>query len=443
MKDKPNKFVSFWRMFKSPPVGFQHGRRGTTIERLPILHWFYYFFEAHCTTRLILFFLFGIAPVLYIMMIGFRSDFCILGFSLISLMLISVIIGLFSVPDLHINVKMPTRVESGAVFETIYDVKNIGKRRARYIDIDTLVYPDVICFTKEAAWVRRLEPGESVTVSGLGHANRRGVYTMPGVRYDTGFPCGFWRWGRTGKGDVLFIYPEYTRLDYLDIPLGTGNQNELSAENKISREAFEFHGCREFREGDLLRHIHPRSSARVGALVVKEFQSEGRLRTAVMIDTQVSRKLLKWLLFANISKTNPIEAALSLSASIVDYLSVTDRVLELLVAGPQVYRFISTGRIGYFEEVLDILAAIEPCSDDPFNQLEPMLLEEISMIQSVCLVLINWDKRRKDLVFTLRAYGLGVKLVLITDDGKRPDDYPIEELCLSAKEILDGEVCSL
>jgi hypothetical protein len=43
----------------------------------------------------------------------------------------------------------------------------------------------------------------------------------------------------------------------------------------------------------------------------------------------------------------------------------------------------------------------------------------------------------------LKAYGLGVKLILITIDGKRPDDYPVDELCFSAKEILGGEICSL
>jgi uncharacterized protein (DUF58 family) len=430
-------------MFKAPPVGFQHGRRGTTVERFPIIHWFYYFFEAHSTIRLIMFGLFALAPVSYILMIGFRSEFCLVAFALASLMIISIIVGLFSVPKLRIDVHMPTRIECGSVFETVYDVKNVGEKCARYVDIDTLVYPDVICFTKDTAWIDRLDSGNNVSVSASGHAKRRGVYTMPAVRYDTSYPCGFWRWGRTGKGDAFSIYPSYTRLEFLDIPLGTGNQNELSAENKLSREAFEFHGCREFREGDLLRHIHPRSSARVGTLVVKEFQSEGRLRTAVMIDTQVSSQLLTWLLFANISKDNPLEAALSLSAAIVDFLSVTDRVLELLVAGPQVYRFVSTGRVGYFEEVLDILAAVEPCSDDPFDTLEPMLLEEIRMIQSACLVLIKWDQRRKDLVLNLKAYGLGVKLILITIDGKRPDDYPVDELCFSAKEILGGEICSL
>jgi uncharacterized protein (DUF58 family) len=209
----------------------------------------------------------------------------------------------------------------------------------------------------------------------------------------------------------------------------------------ISREAFEFHGCREFREGDLLRHVHPRSSARLGKPVVKEFQSEGRERTAVLVDTLGDAMLDR--VKGRFLKNSPLEAGLSLAAAIVDHLSVTDRVLELLVAGPEVYRFVSSGRVGYFEEVLDILAAIDPCGKDSFDQLGAMLLEEIRLIQSVCLVLTHWDQRRQALIQELYAHATGVKIIYISADGHRPDDFPPDVICLSAREILRGGVCTL
>jgi DNA-directed RNA polymerase subunit alpha len=63
-------------------------------------------------------------------------------------------------------------------------------------------------------------------------------------------------------------------------------------------------------------------------------------------------------------RSSPFEAALALTAAIVEALSVTDRVLELLIAGPEVYRFVSAGRVGYFEDVLDILLN---CKSVPVN----------------------------------------------------------------------------
>lgn len=433
--------ADLWKMLQKPPVGFQHGRRGTSFAKFPVVHWFYYHFEAHFTTRIILFSIIGVAPVLYILMIGFRGEICAVGFALIAWIIVSMLVGYFSIPKLKIDAVAPKRVECGAMFETVYKVQNTGRKTARYVEIDTLIYPDVRCLVRDSAWIGCLPPGHKTEVSAKGLAKRRGVYTLPGLRYDSAFPCGLWRWGWTFPGTTLSIYPSYSRLLNLFIPLGNGNQNEISAENKLSREALEFHGCREYREGDQVRHIHPRSSARIGTPVVKEFQSEGRRRTAILVDTEPSEKKL-WKYFAYIKADDPIEAALSLTAAVVDYLSVSDRVLELLVAGPQIYRFVSTGRIGYLEDVLDILAAVEPC-EAPFSEIESMLYEEIRDIQSVCLILVKWDKRRRNIVRELESYGVGVKVILITSSGERPESYPVEQVCLSAKEVMKGEVCSL
>ena len=127
------------------------------------------------------------------------------------------------------------------------------------------------------------------------------------------------------------------------------------------------------------------ATERAPGLIVKEFQTEGRARTALLVDTRG-----RWMFGGTRERLldiDPFEAALSIAASVVDYLATTDRVLELLVAGPEVYRFVSAGRIGYLEEVMDILAAVEPMKDDPLERLEPMLLDEIRLIQSVCLIL--------------------------------------------------------
>jgi hypothetical protein len=137
------------------------------------------------------------------------------------------------------------------------------------------------------------------------------------------------------------------------------------------------------------------------------------------------------------------EAALSLTAAIVDHLSTTDRVLDLLVAGPEVYRFRSAGRMGYFEDVLDILASIEPCRDDPVERLGPLLLDEIRAIQSVCLVLTGWDAKRDALVREIDAWEIGLKVVLVSARGQRPAGFPAEAVCVSEHDVLQGRVTEL
>ncbi len=442
MSLKRKLFAKWLQWFLSPPLGFQHGHRGVTVGKFPLLFWVNYFFLAHFTVRIFIFGVVAIAPTAFMMLVGFKSGMFLIGFSVTAWIIVCTVVGFFICPRLDLACDISERVECGSRFEINYTLRNSGKLTARNVYIETLPYSALFRLTSKRVTVGTVDAGESVSVKGWSKVRVRGVYTLPNLRWDSDYPGGFWRWGRTqAERRVLHVYPRYARLDNLEIPLGSGDRGELSSENKLSREAFEFHGCREFREGDLLRHVHPRSSARLGVPVVKEFQSEGRLRTAVLVDTTESG----WLgrTGSRLLSNSTLEAALSLATSIVDFLSSTDRVIELLAAGSDVYRFVSSGRTGYFEEVLDIFASIESGKGDPFEKLEPMLMEEIRLIQSVCLVLTCWNDNRENLIKILDACGVGIKVVMITPDGRRPASLPIDIPCFSARSVLKGNVCSL
>lgn len=427
---------------RNPPIGYPHGRRSRFTRNFPMVCWVYYWLEAHTTPRLFVFGVFGVAPTALFLLVGYDSPALLVGFAVTAWMLACAAAGLVWSPRLRIVAQMPVRVECGSRFETQYTVSNVGPRSARDLSVDTLVFSDWLSLRKNRARLALLPRGATETLSASGHALVRGVYSLPALRYDSAFPCGFWRWGRTEKHErFLSVYPRYTRLESFDIPLGNRNRQDLSTARELAREALEFHGCREFREGDALRHVHPRSSARLGVPVVKEFQAEGRSRTAILVDTRASGVVER--LGEGLTHQGPLEAALSLTAAIIDALSVTDRVLELLVAGPQVYRFVSSGRVGYLEEVLDILAAVEPSREDPLDKLEPLLFDEIRAIQSVCLILTGWDARREALVRQISAWEAGLKVVLVEARERPAGSLPPEVVSLSAKAVLRGEVLSL
>lgn len=442
MKKRASERPGLWRRLRNPPIGYQQGRRERQARHFPLVGWTYYWLTAHTTPRLLVVGVVGIGPTVLLMMVGFDARMLLVGFAVASWILSCMAAGFFWRPQLSAEMRVPIRVECGSRFVTQYTVSNRGHRTARDLGIDTLIYSDWLRLRRQQAWLGELHPGQTETVTGLGHALARGVYVLPALRYDSGFPCGFWRWGKTGSAEQkLTVFPGYTRLETLDIPLGNRHRQDLSHARELARAALEFHGCREFRDGDALRHVHPRSSARVGMPVVKEFQAEGRSRTAILVDTRErglgeKLRMLRW-------RDDSLEAALSLAAAIIDSLSVTDRVLELLVAGPEVYRFRSAGRVGYLEEVLDILAAVEPSRDDPLDRLEPLLFDEIRAIQSICLILTGWDERRAALVRDLGAWEIGLKVVLVVAQGRPIAGLPPEVECVSARAVLSGEVHGL
>ncbi len=432
-----------WRRFWFPPVGARlgHGGDRLAVSCLPLLGWIHYLLAACSTRALFALAVAGLLPATLLFALGMDTAPTLIGYALLAWMVAGAAAGYWWRPRLRMQVATPPRVLCGMPFELRYTVANNGRRPLRDLAIGTLFFPDPLQLRLRGAWLPWLAAGAVTVVTGRGLALRRGRYRLPPLRCDSAFPGGLWRWGRTDWQErPLTVYPAFTPLREFDLPLGARHRQELNAARHLAREALEFHGCREYREGDVLRHVHPRSSARLGVPVVKEFQAEGRGRTALLVDTWRA----PWPVGFWLSRRDPVEQVLSLAAAAVDALARSERVLELLAAGPGVYRFVSSGSGGYREDALDILASLEPCARDPLTRLEPLLLEEIRAIQSVCLLFTRWDERRAQLVQLLEAWRVGLKVVVVAGgSGRRDPRLPPEVVNVSARAVRRGEVLAL
>jgi uncharacterized protein (DUF58 family) len=162
--------------------------------------------------------------------------------------------------------------------------------------------------------------------------------------------------------------------------------------------------------------MHWRSWARTGKPVVKEFQEEYFCRVALLLDTFVPPK-------SGASAFEAFESAISVSASVADYLSRQEYIIDIFAAGPNIY-YMQAGRsLAYLENILDLLACLDVCTDDPFDKLEPVLMENLSLITTVITVFLDWDYRREKLVRMITELGTAVKVIIVRD-GK-PSQEPI------------------
>ncbi len=442
MKRRRHVGVRRRRRWLFPSVGSRLNRDAgrLAVDSIPFLGWLHYGLTAWTTRSLLIVLLVGVGPTAGIYLSGFDTGGVSLGFAVLGWVVATMAWGWFWRPRLQVQSRYPRAVFCGARFQLGYEVVNTGRRRLRDLSVGPLVFPDPTQLRLIPGRLPLLAPGERREVSALGLARRRGRFRLPPLRYDSSFPGGLWRWGHTGRqAHTLAVYPGFARLIRLDLPLGPRFRQEMDSSHRLVREALEFHGCREYREGDVLRHVHPRSSARLGIPVVKEFQSEGRGRTAVVVDTWRGA----WPLSLLLPRRDPVEQVLSLAAAVVDALARTDRVLELLAAGPGLYRFVSSGRAGYLDEALEILADVSSCSRDPLARLEPLLLEEIRAIQSVCLVLTRWDRRRADLMRQLVVRQVGCKAVVVSRKPLPPEDLPDNVVVVTPRAVRRGEVVTL
>ncbi len=410
-------------------------------RHFPLISWFYYASAAWIAPRLIALVFLGFVPTISMLFFGGRPAAVFLCYAIVAIIVAGFAGGWFMRPRIEVKAHLPLRVEAGSDFIIRYEVTNRGQLPACDVALESLPFPYLLELRTRPAWLGYLRPGEQATVSGGGRALKRGRYRLQPFRWDTDFPLGLWRWGHTDWSDrTMNVYPAHAVLQSIDLPSGAHHRRETHAASHLTREALEFHGCREFRSGDLVRHIHPRSSARLGFPVVKEFKAEGRGRTALAIDTW---RRHRWV--GNDLMRDPVvEASLSLAASVVDHLARTDRVLELLIAGPGLYQFESAGRSGFVDEVMDILAAVEPSREDPLPSWSSLLLEEIREIQNVILFLSRWDQRRASLVRDLQDAGVGLSVyMLYFRDYLAALDIPSDVHAIDARAVLRGEVATL
>src|SRR5258706_971698 len=119
----------------------------------------------------------------------------------------------------------------------------------------------------------------------------RGWFPFEPLRVETGAPFGLSHAARqlatTGPDGVL-VFPESRPLEQLDL-LDRRPAVETSAVR--TGASGEFVGVRDYRTGDPRRHVHWRSTARAGRLIVKEFAEETQPALTLALDLRAGSAL--------------------------------------------------------------------------------------------------------------------------------------------------------
>jgi len=118
---------------------------------------------------------------------------------------------------------------------------------------------------------------------------RRGLYRFGDSVIETAFPMGFFNSAVMRRAPTrLVVYPRLGELDTaffkeLEVSL------EFLRRARPSRAEEDFRGLREYRQGDNPKWIHWRSSARLEATLVKEFEEPQARRVLLLLDTNLQR----------------------------------------------------------------------------------------------------------------------------------------------------------
>ncbi|HEY8842165.1 MAG TPA: DUF58 domain-containing protein [Candidatus Dormibacteraeota bacterium] len=109
----------------------------------------------------------------------------------------------------------------------------------------------------------------------------RGAIVASNWILESSDPLGFFRFRRKGaNGEIGVVLPRFTSLS--SVP--QARELEASVSAPRSGSGTELFGVREYRPGDPLRRIHWRSSARLGELVVREYEPPGVQTVGIFCD---------------------------------------------------------------------------------------------------------------------------------------------------------------
>lgn len=177
----------------------------------------------------------------------------------------------------------PIRVTRGTPAHAVLVVRNRSSR-----SVPQATAEDYVGGVSRPVALPRLAADTSAEVSYPLPTQRRGVVAVGPMTLERSDPFRFVRFVQT-YGDVrhLFVHPRrhpLTRLPATMLRTADGPSTDTSPRGSVV-----FHALREYVPGDDRRHIHWRSSARTGTLMVRQYVDTSQPDLTVLLDNRRSR----------------------------------------------------------------------------------------------------------------------------------------------------------
>jgi uncharacterized protein (DUF58 family) len=342
--------------------------------------------------------------------VSFEFQYVIIFLYIFILWAVALILALCLPPRVTVRARHAGRIRVG---ETL-PIELTLTQQGHFPGIDLQVLPARLplglgAIPQDGVPAPMLKRGETANLRLGLYAARRGVYALKGYRVESDFPFGLYNAYRFFPAPAhLLVYPKFTPIHALSLPRGRQyHPGGLVVKSSLG-DSFELLGNREYREGDSIRNIDWRATARLQTPILREYSQEFFLRVGVVLDTFLPGKA-KAPVYEN------FERAVSLCAAISDYMARQAYLVDIFAAGSHLYRLTTGANMTYLDEILDILACVEGAPREPFNTLQPEISQELGKISLLICILLDWDQVRQQFVEQMSLRGVAVKVVIVRD----------------------------
>ncbi|HEY3367136.1 MAG TPA: DUF58 domain-containing protein [Symbiobacteriaceae bacterium] len=243
-------------------------------------------------------------------------------------------------------------------------------------------------------------------------AKRRGHYTVGPIRITMGDAFGLFQgWREYRSRTTITVYPRVHRLEGLPVPLsqpfGPVRTREKAFEDPSNQAEI-----RKYRPGDNPRYIHWKTTARMGELMLREYELNATTQMILFPDMFKAAQ-------AGSAPLSTEETDVELAASLAE-LGLRRKVEVGLVAHAQ-ERFAVAPARGQrtFHEILEVLSRVEAVGCLPLEQVLEREAAHLSGKTTLVVITPRLSARLADLLIRLHA-NHQVMLVLLRRESFIP-----------------------
>ncbi len=251
-----------------------------------------------------------------------------------------------------------------------------------------------------------LAPGETFEQLYTVPAERRGLFSVGPVRVTREDPLGLFRRDQgQGSTEELWVRPRTHRL--ATISSGFARDLEGQTRDTDPRGSAAFHAIREFQLGDDLRHVHWRTTAKRGELMVRQFVDTRRSSEVILLDTREQSYTV-----------GAFESAIEIAGSINLAAYADRRPCRLLIPGQ------NDSVLSEKIETLDRLALVEPLSS--LTTAELFAPVPIASRNASALIIVSGVDDPAELIAAARAaFRTGLIVIVTVLHGSEPETSTI------------------
>ncbi|HYG57555.1 MAG TPA: DUF58 domain-containing protein, partial [Symbiobacteriaceae bacterium] len=261
-------------------------------------------------------------------------------------------------------------------------------------------------------------------------ARRRGHYTVGPIRVTLGDAFGLFQSHREFHSRAtVTVYPRVHHIEGLPVPLsqpfGPVRTREKAFEDPSNQAEI-----RKYRPGDNPRHIHWKTSARMGELMLREYELNATTQMILFPDLSYAAN--------NHTTTGPsteettVEIAASLAA-----LGLRRKIEVSLICHSQERYAVPAGRgQRTFHELLEVLARVEAQGKVPIEQVLEREAGHLSGRTTLVVITAQLTPRLADVLIRLRS-NHQVMLVLLRKESFEPTGEKADEAAAAAEPGTD------